>query len=49
LRCIEELPLDEVSAIMEMPASVVRERAHRACLLLSGYIGYLIGDGTAAQ
>jgi RNA polymerase sigma-70 factor (ECF subfamily) len=49
LRCIEELPLDEVSAIMEMPASVVRERAHRACLLLSGYIGYLIGDGTATQ
>lgn len=49
LRCIEELPLDEVSAIMEMPASVVRERAHRACLLLSGYIGYLIGDGIATQ
>jgi RNA polymerase sigma-70 factor (ECF subfamily) len=47
LRCIEELPLDEVSAIMEMPASVVRERAHRACLLLSGYIGYLTSLVTA--
>jgi RNA polymerase sigma-70 factor, ECF subfamily len=49
LKFIEELSLDEVSAIMEIPASVVRERAHRACLLLSGYIGHLIDDPTPAQ
>lgn len=49
LKFLEELPLDEVSAIMEIPASVVRQRAHRACLLLSGYIGHRVDDRTAVQ
>jgi RNA polymerase sigma-70 factor, ECF subfamily len=39
LRVVEQFPLDEVSAIMKMPASVVRQCTHRARLLLSGSIG----------
>ncbi len=41
LRIVEELPLDEVASIMEVPPPVVRERANRACLLLSGYFSDL--------
>lgn|GEM_PF-3392461 len=44
---IEELPLDEAAAILEIPASLVRQRANRACLLLSGYFRQLVDDAPA--
>ncbi len=42
LLSVEGLAVDEVAAIMEVPA--VRLRAHRACMLLSGYIVHLAGN-----
>ena len=44
LLSVEGLAVDEVAAIMEVPAPVVRLRAHRANMLLSGYIGHLAAN-----
>jgi DNA-directed RNA polymerase specialized sigma24 family protein len=48
LRIIEELPVNEVAAILEIPDPLVRQRVHRACLMVSGYIRHLASDGSAA-
>jgi RNA polymerase sigma-70 factor (ECF subfamily) len=44
---IEDLPLDEVVAILEIPAWLVRRRAHRARLMLSGYVRHLLDERRA--
>lgn len=41
LRVVEEIPEKEAAAILEMPPSVLRRRAHEACLLLTGYVQHL--------
>jgi RNA polymerase sigma-70 factor, ECF subfamily len=41
LRVMEELPLEEAAAILRISSEKIRDRAHRACLLLTGFIaGY---------
>jgi RNA polymerase sigma-70 factor (ECF subfamily) len=49
LRIVEDLPAEEVAAILEVPASLAQKRAHWACLLLSGYVRHLAGDATPAH
>jgi DNA-directed RNA polymerase specialized sigma24 family protein len=44
---VAELPVGEAAAILEIPASLVRKRARRARLLVSGYIRDLTGDRPA--
>ncbi len=36
LRVIEEVPLQEAAAILRTSSETIRDRAHRACLLLTG-------------
>jgi RNA polymerase sigma-70 factor (ECF subfamily) len=43
LRVVEEVPLDEAAAILEIPAGEIRHRAHRANLSLTGFLGRLPG------
>lgn len=41
LRVIEELPTEEAAAVLAIPPESVRQRAHRATLILTGYLGEL--------
>lgn len=43
LRDLEELPTAEVAAVLGLTADTVRQRVHRARLLLRGYLGHLVG------
>jgi RNA polymerase sigma-70 factor (ECF subfamily) len=44
LRAMEEASLEEVAAILRTSPERIRERAHRACLLLTGFLGRLAGE-----
>jgi RNA polymerase sigma factor (sigma-70 family) len=44
LRVMEEVPLEEAAAILRTSSEKIRERAHRACLLLTGFLGRLAGE-----
>jgi len=41
LRVVNEVPMHETAAILEMPVSQVRALTHRACLLMSRYLSNL--------
>ncbi len=43
LRAMEEVPLAEAAAILRTSSESIRHRAHRACLLLTGFLGRLAG------
>lgn len=43
LRDLEEMPTSEVAAILGIDAAAVRQRVHRARLLLRGYLSHLVG------
>ncbi len=43
LRAMEEVPLEEAAAILRTSSETIRDRAHRACLLLTGFLGRLAG------
>src|SRR6266852_2898157 len=44
LRHIEQLPLGDAAAILELPAGSVRTRSHRACCMLSGCLRKLASE-----
>jgi hypothetical protein len=43
LRAMEQVPLEEAAAILRTSSERIRDRAHRACLLLTGFLGSLVG------
>lgn len=43
LRDLEELPTAEVAAVLGIEAAAVRQRVHRARLLLRGFLSHLVG------
>ena len=43
LRDLEELPTAEVAAVLGVTHDVVRQRVHRARLMLRGYLSHLVG------
>jgi RNA polymerase sigma-70 factor (ECF subfamily) len=43
LRDLEEMPTGEVAAILGVDAAAVRQRVHRARLLLRGFLSHLVG------
>jgi RNA polymerase sigma-70 factor (ECF subfamily) len=43
LRAMEQVPLEEAAAILRTSAERIRDRAHRTCLLLTGFLGRLVG------
>jgi RNA polymerase sigma-70 factor, ECF subfamily len=43
LRDLEELPTAEVAGVLGLTAATVRQRVHRARLLLRGYLDHLVG------
>jgi RNA polymerase sigma-70 factor (ECF subfamily) len=43
LRAMEEVPVEEAAAILRTSSESIRDRAHRACLLLTGFLGRLAG------
>ena len=43
LRDLEELPTAEVAEVLGLTTATVRQRVHRARLLLRGYLGHLVG------
>lgn len=43
LRDLEEVPTREVAAILSVSPEVVRQRVHRARLMLRGYLSHLVG------
>ena len=43
LRDLEELPTAEVAAVLGLQPATVRQRVHRARLMLRGYLGGLVG------
>src|SRR5216684_2525309 len=43
LRAMEDVPLEEAAAILRTSSEKVRDRAHRTCLLLTGFLGRLVG------
>jgi RNA polymerase sigma-70 factor (ECF subfamily) len=43
LRDLEELPTDEVAELLGIDRSAVRQRVHRARLMLRGYLSHLVG------
>jgi RNA polymerase sigma-70 factor, ECF subfamily len=45
LRVVNEVPMNETAAILEMPISQVRARTHRASLLISRYLSNLATGG----
>jgi RNA polymerase sigma-70 factor, ECF subfamily len=42
LRAVEEVPLEEAATILQTSAEKIREQAHRACLLLTSFLGRLV-------
>jgi len=43
LRDLEELPSEEVASILGISTTLVRQRVHRARLMLRGYLSHLVG------
>jgi RNA polymerase sigma-70 factor (ECF subfamily) len=43
LRDLEELPTDEVADLLGIDTAAVRQRVHRARLMLRGYLSHLVG------
>ena len=43
LRDLEELPTEEVASALGVTAATVRQRVHRARLILRGYLSDLVG------
>jgi RNA polymerase sigma-70 factor (ECF subfamily) len=43
LRDLEELPTDEVADLLGIEPVAVRQRVHRARLMLRGYLSHLVG------
>jgi RNA polymerase sigma-70 factor (ECF subfamily) len=43
LRDLEEMPTSEVAAILGLSDALVRQRVHRARLMLRGYLSHLVG------
>jgi RNA polymerase sigma-70 factor (ECF subfamily) len=43
LRDLEEMPTAEVAAVLKVSPEVVRQRVHRARLMLRGYLSHLVG------
>lgn len=43
LRDLEEMPTAEVAAVLGIEPAAVRQRVHRARLLLRGFLGHLVG------
>ena len=43
LRDLEEMPTAEVAAILGLTGALVRQRVHRARLMLRGYMSHLVG------
>jgi len=41
LREIEQVPIEEAAAILRASPEEIRDRAHRACLCLTGFLGRL--------
>jgi len=46
LRDLEELPTAEVAAVLGLTSAAVRQRVHRARLMLRGYLGDLAGGAS---
>jgi RNA polymerase sigma-70 factor (ECF subfamily) len=46
LRDLEELPASEVADLLGVDAATVRQRVHRARLMLRGYLSHLVGART---
>src|SRR5207248_6818920 len=44
LREIEQLPVEEAAAVLAISPSSVRQRAHRASLILTGFLGDLFAQ-----
>jgi RNA polymerase sigma-70 factor, ECF subfamily len=44
LRAVEQVSLEEAAAILRTSPERIRERAHRACLSLTGFLGRLAGE-----
>jgi RNA polymerase sigma-70 factor (ECF subfamily) len=44
LRDLEELPTAEVADVLGVEPATVRQRVHRARLMLRGYLNELVGD-----
>jgi DNA-directed RNA polymerase specialized sigma24 family protein len=52
LRAMEQVPLEEVAAILRNSPERIRDSTHRACLLLTGFLGRHFGateNDTAEQ
>jgi hypothetical protein len=45
LRDLEELSTDEVAELLGIESAAVRQRGHRARLMLRGYLSHLVGGG----
>ena len=43
LRDLEEMPTSEVAAVLGLTQDLVRQRVHRARLMLRGYLSHLVG------
>jgi RNA polymerase sigma-70 factor, ECF subfamily len=43
LRDLEEMPTEEVAALLGLSHELVRQRVHRARLMLRGYLSHLVG------
>jgi RNA polymerase sigma-70 factor, ECF subfamily len=43
LRDLEELPTAEVAAVLKIQPAAVRQRVHRARLMMRGYLSHLVG------
>lgn len=43
LRDLEEMPTEEVASVLGVSQEVVRQRVHRARLMLRGYLSHLVG------
>jgi RNA polymerase sigma factor (sigma-70 family) len=49
LREVERLPVEEVAAVLEIPAEAVGRRTHKASLMLTGYFGELFASAVPAN
>lgn len=43
LRDLEEIPTEQVAAVLRVSAAAVRQRVHRARLMMRGYLSHLVG------
>lgn len=51
LRVVYQVPLEEAAELLRIPPAELRERSHRACLTLTGFLARLAGaaDGECAS